>query len=360
MNDVNTAIEISRDDYSKMRIIEEPAGELGDRQVRLQVERFALTANTVTYAVVGEMLDYWGFFPTAPGWGRVPAIGWGRIVESTHPDLGVGSRYYGWFPMARTVDMTVSATSDGLRDDGAHRTAHAPVYRNYTATDRDPFYRAGDDAEDRHILLRGMYMTAFLADDFFADSNYYGAARAVVLSASSKTAIGFAQRAATRSGVEVVGLTSAANAEFVRTLQGYDRVLTYEEVEAIPDDSDAVVIDMAGNNDVLERVHARLADRLRYSMTVGMSHYGAQTRAEPSTGPRPQLFFAPSQIEKRMQDWGAAGYRERVGEALREFVDASGRWLEVARSSGPDAVETVWTDTIGGKVPPSTGHVVSV
>ena len=44
---------------------------------------------------------------------------------------------------------------------------------------------------DRHALLRGLFLTGLLADEFFADSNYFGAASAGLLSASSKTAIGF-------------------------------------------------------------------------------------------------------------------------------------------------------------------------
>ena len=62
-------------------------------------------------------------------WGRVPAMGWAEIVESANPDLPIGGRYYGWFPMATSVTFTATATRDGFRDDGAHRQSHAPVYR---------------------------------------------------------------------------------------------------------------------------------------------------------------------------------------------------------------------------------------
>ena len=57
----------------------------------------------------------------------VPAMGWAEVVESRHPDVSTGGRYYGWYPMARFVDMTVAPTTDGLRDEGLHRAAHAPV-----------------------------------------------------------------------------------------------------------------------------------------------------------------------------------------------------------------------------------------
>jgi NADPH:quinone reductase-like Zn-dependent oxidoreductase len=50
--------------------------EPGVGQVRLRVERYSVTANTVTYAVTGDVLGYWGFFPGHdPGWGRGPGGG---------------------------------------------------------------------------------------------------------------------------------------------------------------------------------------------------------------------------------------------------------------------------------------------
>src|SRR5690606_35404781 len=146
-------------------------------------------------------------------------------------EIAVGGRYHGWFPMARYVDLTASATRDGIRDDGDHRQTHAPVYRSYVATSEDPMYPRGlsgerlGDAEDRHALLRGLYLTSFLADTFLADAGYYGAGAAVILSASAKTAIGFAQRAASRGLDWVIGVTSPGNLDFVRSLGWYTDVL---------------------------------------------------------------------------------------------------------------------------------------
>ncbi|HSW33784.1 MAG TPA: DUF2855 family protein, partial [Steroidobacteraceae bacterium] len=148
---MNLHLEIDRDHLATTRLAEESLAELRPGQVRFRIERFAVTSNTVTYAVTGDVLGYWDFFPAAqPGWGRVPAMGWAELVASNHPDVAAGGRYYGWFPMSRYVDMTVTPTADGLRDEGPHRAAHAPVYRAYVRTDRDPFYEPGVDVEDRH------------------------------------------------------------------------------------------------------------------------------------------------------------------------------------------------------------------
>src|SRR6186713_5279 len=131
----NVSLQVNRVAHGTTRVVEGAMPDLGPGQVRFRIERFAVTANTVTYATTGDTLGYWDFFPTGEsGWGCVPAMGWAEIVDSQQPGAAVGSRFYGWYPMARYVDMTVTATADGIRDDGPHRAAHAPVYRAYTAT----------------------------------------------------------------------------------------------------------------------------------------------------------------------------------------------------------------------------------
>ncbi len=359
MPQANLQLEIDRSDEARTRVRELPLGALAPGSVRFRIERFALTANNVTYAKVGDMLGYWDFFPTEAGWGNVPAMGWAKVVESSHPEVEPGGRFFGWYPLARYVDVAVSVSPDGLRDEGAHRAKHAPIYRAFMETSRDPFHQEGVDAEDRHALLRGLFLTAFLADDWFDEQDYLGAKRAIVLSASSKTAIGYAQCASAREGLQVVGLTSPRNVAFVESLGWYDRVLPYDAIESLPNDEDAVSIDMAGSGELLARVHRRLGERLRHSMAIGISHHDAPPPAN-LPGPKPEMFFAPSQVSKRVADWGAEGYRDRIAEALRSFVDASTKWLELERSYGPEAAQRVWSTVYAGGVPPSTGHIVSL
>lgn len=357
----NITLQVDRSRHGESRLCETPLPALGAGRVRLRIERFAVTANTVTYATTGDVLGYWDFFPTGePGWGCVPAMGWAQVVESRHADVPVGGRYYGWYPMARYVDLAVTPTADGLRDEGPHRAAHAPVYRSFAATDRDPFYEAGADAEDRHALLRGLFITGWLAEDFFADNDWFGARRVVVLSASSKTAIAFAHCADARAGIEVIGLTSARNHAFTHGLGCYDEVLAYDEVATIPAAAPVVSIDMAGSGPLLASVHAHLGDSLRHSMAVGRSHHDAPPRNGELPGPKPAFFFAPTQVKKRVQDWGPRGYQDRVAAALGGFVRWSRDWLELRRSAGSAAATAVWREVHAGRAAPGVGHVVSL
>ena len=287
-------------------------------------------------------------------------MGWGRIVESNHLEVPVGGRYYGWFPMSRYVDVAVAPTTDGLRDEGPHRAAHAPVYRAFAATDRDAFYEPGADAEDRHALLRGLFVTGFLAEDYFADNDWFGARRVVVLSASSKTAIGFAHCASHREGIELIGITSPGNHAFAHHVGCYDEMVTYDEIEGIPADSPVVSIDMSGNGAVLARVHRHFGNQLQHSMAIGRSHHESPPAAKDLAGPRPAFFFAPTQVKKRVQDWGPRGYQERLATALRGFVAGSHAWLRVTHAAGPEAAAATWRAVHGGRVPPEIGYIVSL
>ncbi len=357
----NVTLQVDRVSHGITRVLAAELPALADGQVRFRVERLALTANTVTYATVGDTLGYWDFFPTGdPGWGCVPAMGWAEVIESRHPDVPTGGRYYGWYPMARYVDLTVTPTTDGLRDEGAHRAAHADVYRAHTATTRDALYQAGTDAEDRHALLRGLFVTGWLAEDYFADQDWFGARRVLVLSASSKTAIGFARCAAARAGIDVIGVTSSRNLAFTRALGCYDEVVTYDEVAAIDPSTPTVSIDMAGSGPVLASVHTHFGDQLRHSMAIGRSHHDAPATVSGMPGPKPAFFFAPTQVKKRVQDWGPHGYQERVGAALRDFIAWSPDWLHVQQSRGAAATAAAWSEVHAGRVAPDLGHMISL
>jgi hypothetical protein len=182
----------------------------------------------------------------------------------------------------------------------------------------------------------------------------------LVLSASSKTAIGFACCADQRPALEVIGVTSARNHAFTHALGCYGEVVTYDDIVAIPADAPIVSIDMAGSGPVLAAVHSRFGDRLKHSMAIGRSHHAAPARANELPGPKPAFFFAPTQVKKRVQDWGPRGYQERVASAAKQFVDWSRGWLRVQHSIGAAAAAATWGEVHAGRVPPDVGHIVSL
>jgi cation transport regulator ChaB len=179
-----------------------------------------------------------------------------------------------------------------------------------------------------------------------------------VLSASSKTAIAYADCAHRRGANRVVGLTSARNVEFVQGLAVHDDVLTYDQLDDVAV-APSVVIDMAGAGAVVADLHRRLGDLIGHSMVVGKSHHDALPAAVEA-GPAPAMFFAPTEIQDRLQEWGADIYRERVSGALHQFIDASHDWLHLSSHLGPMAAQAAWRAVYDGVIHPDDGVIVSL
>jgi hypothetical protein len=350
---------VKRDDFTQTQLVRSERTGLEEGQVRLRVDRFALTSNNISYAAAGDMLDYWGFFPAEDGWGRIPAMGFADVEASGHADVPVGGRYFGFFPMAtHLVVEPADAGSAGFVDGVAHRQKHAQAYRQYQNVTADAQYSR--ETEDRILLLRGLFMTSFLVDSFLADHDGYGAQNYVVGSASSKTAIALAFLLSRQGRGRVVGVTSPRNREFVEGLGYYDETIGYEDVKSLPANVPAAFVDMSGNGAFVSALHHHLADQLKYSCIVGATHWNAGERSEGLPGAKPTFFFAPGEIKNRVDAWGPAGFQQKLGEGWSQFCEASQDWLKVVRGQGPASVESVYASVLRGDALPTEGHVLSM
>jgi hypothetical protein len=349
---------VKKTDWEQVRLVSGPLPELEPGRVLLRVDRFALTANNITYAVAGDMLGYWRFFPCEEGWGRIPVMGFGDVIRSAHPEVAEGTRCFGFYPMSRHLMIQPGRVSPAQIVDAApHRAGLAPTYAQYRPTGGDPGY--AEKREDRILLLRGLFTTAFLADDFLAEQAYLGARAVLISSASSKTSLALAYQVKQAGRARAIGLTSARNAAFVRALGFYDRVALYDELDSLAAEP-VVFVDMAGDGALTAAVHRRFGDLLKCDLSIGVTHWSAPRASGELPGPKPEFFFAPSQISKRRQEWGAQGFEERLGAAWTRFCDASDAWLQVVPSRGAAALERVYRETLAGRTDPAEGHVVSL
>jgi len=350
---------VKRGELRECRIAESAAPGVGPGQALLRVERFGLTANNVTYAVMGEAMSYWDFFPAAEGWGRVPMWGFAEVERSEAEGVAEGTRLYGYLPSSSHLLVTPgSVNGEGFVDRSPHRAALPSAYHRYLASGADPFYRA--DTEAAQMLLRPLFFTSFTIDDQIDDEGLAGRGPVLISSASSKTAIGTAFLLARRKGVELVGLTSARNLAFVEGLGVYDRAVPYEEIGSL-ERGPATYVDVAGDGGVRRAVHSRFGDELIESMAVGLTHWEELgTEGEELPGPAPQLFFAPDRIVKRSADWGPEGLGQRAADAWHPFCEWVEGWLEVTRREGFEAVRDTWLEVLEGRVEPQTAHTISL
>ena len=363
-----TVFQSSRENIARTQLTPNTIAELADGEVLMAVDRFALTANNITYGVAGDSIGYWQFFPAigADGtesaqWGCIPVWGFADVIASKHPGVPTGERLYGYFPMASHVTLAPEkVTAQGLVDGAAHRSALPVVYNQYSRCSSDPSYVVTQEAEQ--MLYRPLFTTSFFLDDFLADNAFFAATTVLLTSASSKTSLGLAQLLQANRSCKVVGLTSQGNKEFVQGLGCYQEVLGYDEVAQLALEP-TVMVDMAGSGTVRRAVHTHLGDQLRYSCAVGATHWEAASIGGGQSdlpGPKPEMFFAPSQIQKRLKEWGREAYEAKMAVAWSGFLQVASGWIEVEQGTGAEALTSVYKAFIEGKADPAKGYVMSL
>ena len=377
MNDQTaTRILVSRTDLRQMRAAADPdapsARPLAPGEARLRIDRFALTSNNITYAAFGDAMKYWQFFPSADtAWGCIPVWGFAEVVESCAEGVNVGERCYGYWPMGRfLVVQPVRVKARGFVDGAAHRRDLAAVYNQIQRCAADPAY---DPAmEGQQAILRPLFTTSFLIDDFLAEAGFFGARQVLLSSASSKTAYGTAFCLSRRRGEpgapRIVGLTSAANLGFCRALGCYDEVPAYDALGTLAGNTPSVYVDFAGTASLRRAIHEHFDEALRYSCSVGGTHWDALGGGKGLPGPRPTLFFAPAQAAKRSEPppagWGAEQLVARIDAAWRAFMvpvnDPVEPWLRVREARGTQGALDALRALLDGKVDARDGLMVAL
>ncbi len=356
---INT-LEVRKDQWSETRLVSGPLPTaLEKNEVLIRVDKFALTANNISYAGAGDLLGYWGFFPTEDGWGRIPAMGWGDVIASSHSNIAVGERVWGFFPFATHLTILAgNARTDQFEDVSAHRSDYAPIYARFDRASKNPIYDAA--REDHDCLLRGLFLTSWLVEDFMHVNKGFGAKACLITSASSKTSIALAHCVKKRGQMTSIGITSAGNVAFCESLGYYDQVLTYDAVADLDAAMPVVMVDMAGSAAVRSDVHHHFGDNMKHSCLIGATHYEEAGGSDNLPGAKPEFFFAPSHIQTRSAELGAAQLMEKLGAAYVQFRSDSDAWLTLQHSFGPASVAKTYRAVLAGKTAADSGQIVSM
>lgn len=366
-----TQFQIRKSDPARTRLIEitsaDYAASMGDGDVLVQVDRFGLSSNNITYVVLGDRLGYWQFFPAAPGddgdsdeWGVMPVWGFADVVESRCATVEVGERLFGYFPPATHLVLHPDAARPAhspVVDTSAHRADLPVTYNTYERVLLEPGYDRADD--DLRMLLNPLQITAWALREAMRDAAWFAADQVVIVSASSKTALGLAQALKRdQASPEIVGITSSTNRDFVVGLGLYDRVVTYDEIEESLARRPSVVVDMAGSGGVLGRVHAHLGDAMRRSLNVGLTHWDEAGGGADIIRERSEMFFAPSVIQERIAQWGAAEFTRQTREFLVAAYADGREWLTIEPVEGLDGLAAKYAAVREGALAPDRAVVV--
>jgi hypothetical protein len=341
-------LRVRRDDLATCELVEgePPREDLADGDVQLRIERFALSANNITYAALGDRLGYWRVFPAPDGWGRIPAWGYARVTTSRSPVLAEGRRVFGLVPMGSYVTVSPAPNPIGFVDAAPHRRELSPVYNQYLSVEGEQ----GDAA----LVMRPLFGTSVLLDELLNERGFAHAENVVLTSASSKTAYGLAHLLRARPP-RTIGLTSPPRRGWVEGLGLYDAVLTYDEAGGLEAPGGAVLIDFAGDRDLVRRLHAQLSDSLRASIAVGLTHWRAEADEAPMPGPDQEFFFAPNEMMRRGRELA-----RRYAEAWEGFAPVAERAMRIERITDVRELVRVYRELLEGRADPAAGYVISV
>jgi hypothetical protein len=362
---MNNTLLVNRKNFQDTELVSQEEGPLEDGYVRVDIGPFALTANNITYMVVGDQIGYWKFFDPnaygmdAPDQGRMPVWGYGKVTQSNCSEIAVGARLYGFFPIAQRMDIKpVKISPLGFQDGAPHRLGLHPIYNSYVLTDNDPGFVP--ELDDLQPILRPLFTTSFLIDDFFALENFFGAKQIILLSASSKTALGTAFCLKQREGIHVVGLTSKGNVEFTQSTDCYDEVCSYDDFSALDKDVPTAIIDMAGNGDINATLYEAFGEHLVYNCMVGKSHWQGAKPPKITKGAPPVMFFAPDRAKQRISDWGGAGFAQNLAALWLPFCQMSQNWLDISHEHGEAGLLTYYNELLDGQTDPAKGKLFTL
>ncbi|RDC60150.1 hypothetical protein HME9302_01349 [Alteripontixanthobacter maritimus] len=357
------AVYVDKADLTQAETDEVSQNALAADAIRLAIESFSITANNITYAVVGDGFGYWNFFPASADKGIVPVWGHAQVIETNHPQFATGERVYGYLPMGTHLDVLPGKVSEsGFVDIAEHRQPMSPIYNQYSRLAADPEHDPSREAE--RMLFGPLFKTGFLIESFMRREGWFGADAVLMTSASSKTALGCASVAKHRSPeTKRIGLTSTGNVDFVRGTGLYDEVLPYEAIAELQQ-RPSVVVDFAGNAKLLADIHTTLGDALKYSCLVGATHIDERGSglggATDLPGPKPVLFFAPDHAVAAIKQSGSAAFGQDIAQSWHAFLQDAAGTVEIERHRGIAEAREAYQAMVAGTVDPAKGIIIEL
>lgn len=358
-------------DLTQSRLVDAPAQTIDDGEVLVKVDRFAFTANNITYAVMGDQLRYWQFFAPHSAnttnatndkdtehWGIIPVWGFADVTQSNSEELPVGERLFGYFPPAHELVLTpAKVTPTSIMDGSDHRSHLPPSYNLYQRVNHELGYDPIHD--NSRMLLFVLHLTAFCLHDLLKSNDWFNAEQIIIISASSKTSTGLAYGLANDDNAPaVIGLTSARHVDFVSSINAYNSVLSYDDLEQIDASKATAIIDMSANTDVLSRLHTQLGDNMRYTSNVGLTHWDEPRHVEGIIRDRSHQFFAPSYIQQLMKQLGMAEFNKQSMRYIMHSTAKTNEWLQIKELDGVEGLSKAYKDICAGKIPADEGLIV--
>jgi len=358
--------QVKKQNFTQVRVADNTdctaESPLAEGEILVGVEKFALTANNITYAVLGEQLGYWQFFPPADNedntWGIIPVWGFANVVKSNNTEIPVGDKLFGYFPPTSLLKMNATGVSAQRFIDGsAHRSALPPGYNVYRRVAAEPGYN--EKYDNQRMLLFPLHITSYCLWDYLQSNQWFDAEQVIIISASSKTSLGLAYGIDDdKSAPKLIGMTSARNTDFVKSLDLYQQVINYGDLAELDPNVKTVIVDMSGNAPQLQAIEKHLAGNLQYCIQVGLTHWDEASTESPFVNTPSEMFFAPGHIQKRIAEWGPKEFEHQSMTYMAKSTQRSAPWLEFSYIDGIENMTQTYADVCNGLMPAEKGVIV--
>ncbi|EKM57956.1 uncharacterized protein PHACADRAFT_139428 [Phanerochaete carnosa HHB-10118-sp] len=399
-----------QDPHKPVLVKSQLLAKLPENHVLIKIDRFGFSANNITYQALGEAphFRYFDFHlaPRANGatpetHGLIPVWGFGTVVESSHPRIGVGERVYGYFAPTKYLLVPVSP-SDVNKFSFYIPRPHLPpgtlvvTYRLQPAQEnRRPYNQVircvSDDqydpsplAEDLTMLYRPLFWTAFWCENWLNAFSYRGADSFLISSASAKTAFCLAylldkRRKAEEKAIKVVGLTSECNIAFTSGLKLYDSIVTLESSGQLkPSTGKWLYIDVAGNDKLNKRIAAHFggSGSLVACVQLGLTNLSPSAPAASSTkfttnttlsapdrlsGPfETEQFFMPEWLAVQRKKLRVDDIRAMQTKAWQGLVRDGKDWVRIEHVRGGPDIERAYRKVAEQGTDPKIGMIWSL
>jgi len=362
-----TEFQTRKENIEKFQVVDTASSNqpdaLKDGEILVKIDQFGLSANNISYALTGVQLGYWRFFPPTVGdsrWGLMPVWGFSDVIASNVEGLPVGDRLFGFYPPATHLKMTPVALTDQRMVDGApHRDGLPAPYNIYRRVNAELGYERTTDRV--RMLFWPLYMTSYMLWDFLQDKSWYEAQQVIIISASSKTSIGFAYAMQDdKAAPPSFALTSKSKLDFVTGLDLFSQSTNYEALSDIDADTPSLVIDFSGNEELLSGLFIHLGKNMIQCVKVGMTHWA---NAEPEIGrsaDQSHFFFAPDHAQKRLKDWGPDSLSQKTATFIQSASDKSRDWLKIRTVDGLIGLTNIYHDVCHGRIAADQGLIVEL
>ena len=122
----------------------------------------------------------------------------------------------------------------------------------------------------------------------------------------------------------------------------------------------------ASTAELRRQVHTHFADALKFSSSIGGTHWESLGSARDLPGPRPTLFFAPAQVKARSapppQGWGPGELQRRMGQAWVQFIAQvnTGDWVRIVHRPGAQVALQAYGDVLAGRTDAREGLMLDM